>query len=75
MCGVQRRGDLRDDVDGSYRRESAEFGQLGAQRMTFDQTHVDEEDSVDLAPVVYRDHVRFVQGGGGARFSAETSLE
>ncbi len=75
MGGVQRRRDLRDDVDGSYRRESAEFGQLGSQRMTFDQSHVDEENSVDLAPVVHRDHVRFVQGGGGARFSAETSLE
>ncbi len=74
MRRVQCGGDLGDDVDrspGGQRSACQDGGQVGS----FDQAHVDVELAVDLAEVVDRDDVRFVQPRGELGLGTETGLE
>ena len=63
---VQRGGDLTDDRHRTRRRERALDPQLVLQAGALDQAHVDVEDPVDVAEVVHRDDVGFLQTRGDA---------
>ena len=68
MGGVERRGDLREDRGGPARWQRSRLEdrlEVGA----VDVSHVDEQHAVDLAEVVDRDHVGFVQAGSHARIA------
>ncbi len=73
--GVQGRGHLRDDRDRPVRGQGA----IGAQQFldagALDQTHVDEQDAVDLAEIVDRDHVRLLQAGRHPGLTPEPLLK
>jgi hypothetical protein len=56
--GIQRIGDLCDDLDSSMWRERSVLGDQMGQVGPADQGHIDEQLSVDLAEVVDRDDVR-----------------
>jgi hypothetical protein len=66
--GVQRRGDLTDDRDGSGRRQRAESAQHAAQVGALDKAHVHEQLFIDLTEVVDRHDVRFLQTAGRSGF-------
>ena len=59
--GVQSSRHLRDDRRRSSRLQRPVGPQLVLQAGALDQTHVDVERSVDVAEVVHRDDVRFLQ--------------
>lgn len=71
MGGVEGVGDLPDDLQGTLGGQRPGVGEQGAQVPTVDQSHVDEQSAVDLAPVVDRDDMGVVQLRGDPRFAQE----
>jgi hypothetical protein len=57
--GVERLGDLGDEVDGALRRHRATLGDQGPEIRSVDKAHVDEQPVVDFAVVVDWDDMRF----------------
>ena len=72
--GIEGRGDLLDDGHRTRRREHRFATQQGTQILPLDQTHVDEQDTVDLTPVVDRDDVRFAEPRRSVRLPPESLL-
>ena len=75
MGGVQRRGHLRDDRGGPRRGQWAVGPQQLLDAGALDQPHVDVEHTVDLAEIVHRDHVRFLQPRRHPGLTPEPLLE
>ena len=73
--GVQRRGDLRDDVHGPLGGQGAALGEQVRQVGPFHEPHVDVELPVDLPEVVDGDDVWLVQLRGERGLGAEAGLE
>ena len=74
VCRIERRPDLPDDVRRTRRRQRTLREQVG-ERLPSYQPHVDVEMAVDLAPVVDRDHMRFLQDRGGSRLALKPCPE
>ena len=74
MRGVQRRGDLLDDLHRSLGIQWAP-GQDVLQVFALDQAHVDIQPAFDLPEVVDRHHVRVVQRRRGEGLASEPLLE
>ena len=72
--GVQSGRHLRDDRRGPRRLQRPVRPQLVLQAAALDQPHVDVEHSVDVAEVVHRDDVRFLQPRSYPRLAPETFL-
>ena len=72
--GVERLGDLGDQVDGPLGRQRAAALDQRAEVGPVDEAHVDEQPAVDLAVVVDRDDVRLAQPGDGVGLALEAAL-
>ena len=75
VCGVQRRGHLRDHVHGAHRVEPVLAGQQGGEVRAVDEAHVDEQPAVDLAEVVDGHDVRLAQPRRDLRLAPEPGRE
>ena len=72
--GIQRLGDLGDQVDGPVGRQRTALLDQRAEVGPVDQAHVDEQPAVDLAVVVDRDDVRLPQPRDGVGLTLEPAL-
>ena len=71
MRGVERRSDLAHDRHRPRRRHRPKALEHLAQVGAVDHPHVDVEQPVDLAVVVDRHHVRFLQSARGMRLALQ----
>ena len=72
---VQSRSDLAHDRDRPRRRQRPVAAQGGGHVRAVDQAHVHVELTVDLAEVVNRHDVRFLQAPGGAGLALHARAE
>ena len=73
--GVERLGDLREEVDRPLRLECAVLGDDLREVGALDVAHREEEDTVLLSRLVDRDDVRMVERSGDPRLPQEALTE
>src|SRR2546421_9022093 len=75
MHRMETRSELRDDVDGTLRRQPSGLAQQGAQVSAAYVAHGDEETTVALARLVDGDHARMLDRRGEPRLGPKASDE
>ena len=75
MRGVERRGDLGDDLGDPARRQRPELADQRAHVAAADVPHRDEQHAARLAGLEDRDDVRVIDRGGGPRLADESLPE
>lgn len=66
MRRIESVADLADDPQRTLGRQGPVLDEQGAQVAPVNQAHVDEQATVDVTPVVDRDHVWIVEACGDA---------
>ena len=74
VCSIQRRCDLPNDFRRARRFKGAALEHV-MKRLPVDQSHVDVQNVVDLAPVVDGDDMWFLKDRCGPRLTQEPSTE